>query len=195
MRFWALLLLGIATGLAAEPADSQRAATLVATANKDFISISERSIVVRLALTNTGQNPLAIVRWKLGTQIKFEYTPKLDDTSRKPMTWTRDTVPLSTESGEPSTLPASEYVIVAPGKEYGMEVDLGSSMRPFPREDLMPGVYLIDFWYSYEPNSAERSLPLIREVKASAPVRIMVGTNTPDSERLRARHLRPNDPI
>ena len=176
MKSWGVLALGIATGLAAAPADLPLQASLAATANKQYVSISERSIVVRLVLTNTGQHPLAIVRSSLGMEMKVEYTPELDDSSRKPLTWGLGTMPLIPESGKPSMLPASAYEIVAPGKQFSTDVELIPYLRGLPPEGLIPGVYLVSFWYSYEPNSAEQSLPLIHKVEASEPVRISVCT-------------------
>lgn len=199
MKPWGVLALGIATGLAAATADLPLQASLTAAANKHFISISERSIVVSLVLTNTGQRPLAIVRSSLGMELRVEYTPELDDSSRKPMTWAHSTLTLPPESGEPSMLPASAYELVAPGKEYRTEVEAIRYLRGLPPEGLKPGVYLVSFSYSYEPNSAEQSLPLIRRVAASEPVRITVGARLNQAEDQKQASARsapasPRDP-
>jgi hypothetical protein len=169
------ILFVVASGLAAEPLDSPLEASLSATTLKNVIPTSERNIVVRLVLKNTGKRQLAIVRSLFGSEMAADYIPEPDDSSRKPMTWTRGALPLIPESGQPSMLPASGYVLIAPGEEYKTEVDIASFLRGRPRDGLVPGVYLVRFSYTYEPNRAEQSIPLIRAVSAAAPVRLVVG--------------------
>ncbi len=174
MRLWGLLFLACATGLAAEPSDLPLEATLVATTPREFILVSEKRIPVSLVLTNTGRRPLAIVRSVFGSGLSVHYTPEADDHSRKAGSWSRNVVPLIPESGEPSMSAPSEYVLVAPGKDYRTEVDIAPLLRELGPYGLAPGDYVIDFSYAYEPNRAETSVPLIPAVRATAPVRLSV---------------------
>jgi hypothetical protein len=130
---------------------------------------------VRLVLTNTGRRPLAIVRSLLGSEYQVQYTPEAHDRSRKTSTLGRSVVRLTPKSEDRLMYPESEYVLVAPGQDFEAEIDLASSLRELLQQGLMPGVYLVRFSYSYEPNHAEQAFPLIRAVTASAPVRITVG--------------------
>jgi hypothetical protein len=161
-------------------------ASLSATAVKDSIPTSEQSVLVRLVLKNTGRRPLAIVRSWFGSQYGIEYTPEAKDPPREHRIWSHNPVRPLTDSGEPPNFDASEYVLVAPGEDYRTEIDIAPHLRRLAPEGLMTGVYVVKFWYAYEPNSAERSTPLIREVPAAEPVRLTVGGRVRDGEGLRA---------
>jgi hypothetical protein len=141
---------------------------------KEAMTTSEKNVVVVLALKNVGQVPLAFVTSWLGGQYEVKYVPNSSDPTRKTNTWTRGILRGTSHSGEPSRYAPGDYMLIAPGREFRTEVNVGSYLRGLSPEGLMPGKYVLTFWYSYEANDAEADLPLISFASAPQPVTINV---------------------
>jgi hypothetical protein len=171
-----LLALAVSASAAFGTADATPEAALSVKATKESITTSEKSVVMVLVLKNVGQVSLTVVRSWLGGQYEVKYVPDLTDRVRKSNTWTRGILGGTTHSGEAPRYDPAEYTLIAPGKDFRTEVDVGSFLRGLTPEGLMPGSYFLTFWYSYEPNDAERDLALLEGASFAEPVRITVST-------------------